>query len=424
MRLPLERFRPLGDPTRHLDALLTLVSRAKDEDVSPAAYQAWAEGAGRSREDARSEGTRPSSNASWPPSTPVYQALLAEAGVVDFGDQIFRTLALLRESPALLAKLRARYRYILVDEFQDTNHAQLEMVRLLAGQESPEHHGRRRRRPGHLPLARGGGGQPPRLPRAVSRGCREVVLTENHRSTQVILDAAARLISYNNPYRLEVVAGIDKRLRAQRPGGAAVRHVHYDTVSAEADGVAALIDERLLQGFRPRDVAILVRSNNDADAVPARPQRARASRTASAAAAVCTRARRSGSWSRSCARSRTPTTRSRSSTSPASELYRVPEIDLLRLNHYAARKSRPLLEVLRGLPTNEDLVGVGGAAREAAARLLADLDRAAADVPRMRTGEVLYSFLQASGPAGAAARARRRRRPRRGSRTSRASSTP
>src|SRR4029453_7375299 len=42
-RLPLQRFRPLGDPTRHLGALLGLVSRAKDEDVSPERYRAWAE---------------------------------------------------------------------------------------------------------------------------------------------------------------------------------------------------------------------------------------------------------------------------------------------------------------------------------------------------------------------------------------------
>ena len=53
--------------------------------------------------------------------------------------------------------------------------------------------------------------------------------------------------------------------------------------------------------------------------------------------------------------------------------------------------------MLRGLPGDEALAGVGGAARDAAARLLADLDRAAADVPRMRTGEVLYRHLQSSG---------------------------
>jgi DNA-binding MarR family transcriptional regulator len=101
--------------------------------------------------------------------------------------------------------------------------------------------------------------------REVYPGAREVVLVENHRSTQPILDAAARLISYNNPHRLEAIAGIDKRLRAQRPGGMPVRHAHYDTVSAEADGVAALVEQRLKAGFRPRDIAVLVRSNGDAD---------------------------------------------------------------------------------------------------------------------------------------------------------------
>ena len=53
--------------------------------------------------------------------------------------------------------------------------------------------------------------------------------------------------------------------------------------------------------------------------------------------------------------------------------------------------------MLRGLPANEELAGIGAATREAAARLVADLDAAAEDVPRLRTGEVLYRFLQSSG---------------------------
>jgi DNA helicase-2/ATP-dependent DNA helicase PcrA len=88
----------------------------------------------------------------------------------------------------------------------------------------------------------------------------------------------------------------------------------------------------------------------------------------------------------------------------ASEVYRVPEMELLRLNQYAQRKTRPLLEVLRGLPDNDDLSSVSGTTREAAARLLQDVERAAAEVPRRRTGEVLYGYLQWSGLLGRLAR--------------------
>src|SRR5437773_2210299 len=135
-RLPLRRFRPLGDPTRHLGALLGLVSRAKDEDIAPAAYKAWAEARLVTAQDdaARDVAERHVELAGF---YEAYQRLLGEAGAVDFGDQICRALALIRERPAVLAALRARYRYILVDELQDTNRAQLEMVRLLAAPDRP-----------------------------------------------------------------------------------------------------------------------------------------------------------------------------------------------------------------------------------------------------------------------------------------------
>jgi DNA helicase-2/ATP-dependent DNA helicase PcrA len=159
--------------------------------------------------------------------------------------------------------------------------------------------------------------------------------------------------------------------------------------------VAALVEQRLREGSRPRDVAILVRSNADADpflrALNMRglPHRFSGSRGLYAREEV----RLLVSFLRVLAN---PGDSVSVFYLAASELYRLPELDLLRLNHYASRKSRPLLDVLRGLPGSDELVGVGGAAR-AAQRLLADLDRAAADVPRLRTGEVLYKFLQASG---------------------------
>jgi DNA helicase-2/ATP-dependent DNA helicase PcrA len=395
-KLPLQRFRPLGDPTRHLLALLNLVSRAKDEDVSPEAYAAAAaaRAAAAADEAQRDEAARHVELAAF---YGAYQRLLAEAGAADFGDQIARALALLRARPALLETLRARHRFILVDEFQDTNHAQLELVRLLAGananitvvgDDDQAIYRWRGAAAGNLLAFRA------HYPHA-----RQVVLRDNHRSTQVILDAAARLISYNNPFRLEAAAGVDKRLRSPRTQGAPVRHLHFDTLSAEADGVAEEVARRLQAGHRPRDLAILVRSNNDADpflrALNVReiPHRFTGNR---------------GLYAREEVRVLVSFLRALSQPEDSvsvhhllgSELYRMPEGERTRLNRFAARHSRPLLEVLRALPGAEDLAGVGGEAREAAARLLRHLDEAAAHVPDRRTGEVLYLYLQSSGLLG------------------------
>jgi DNA helicase-2/ATP-dependent DNA helicase PcrA len=393
-RLPLERFRPLGDPARHLGALLTLVSRAKDEDVSPEAYGAWAvaAAAAAATDAERDEAARHLELAGF---YEAYQRLLAEAGAVDFGDQIAKTLDLLRRRPALLARLRGRWRFVLVDEFQDTNHAQLELLRLLAG-DGPRNVTVVGDDDQAIYRWRGAAAANLLAFRELFPDARQVVLNLNHRSPQPILDAASRLVAYNNPYRLEVVAGVDKRLRSPRREGAPPRHHHFDTVSAEADAVAAMIGELLRRGYRPRDVAILVRSNADADPferalnVAGVPHRGSGSRGLYAREEV----RLLVAFLRALAN---PDDSVSVFYLAASEAYRMPEADLLRLNHYARRKARPLLEVLRGLAENEELLGVSGRARAAARRLLAGLEEAVADVPRRRTGEVLYRFLQASG---------------------------
>jgi DNA helicase-2/ATP-dependent DNA helicase PcrA len=391
--LPLERFRPLGDPARHLAHLVGFVSRAKDEDVSPERYQAWADAqlAAAASEDEHDAAQRHLELARF---YAAYEKLLAESGVADFGDQIRRTLTLLRERASVLAALRARYRYVLVDEFQDTNQAQLELLRLLAGDAA------------NITVVgdddqaiyRWRGAASANLV-AFSKlypGARQVVLADNHRSRQEILDAATRLISYNNPYRLEIIAGVDKRLRASRGRGAPVRHLHFDTVSAEADAVAALVALKLANGHRPSQIALLVRSNDEADPF------------LRALNVKAIRHRFSGSrglYAREEVRQLVALLRVLAGPSDSVSLfylaagapYRLPATELLRMNEYARRNSRPLLEVLRGLPENEDLKSVGGESRAAAARLVADVEAAAADVPKLRTGEVLYRHLQRTG---------------------------
>src|SRR5207245_3644982 len=133
--LPLKRYRPAGDPLAHVRALLELFGRARDEDVSPEAYLAHAramrEAVGDSL-DADVQADEAAMHEELAATYDAYTRVKEEHGVVDFGDQIALTLKLLRDHPAAAMRLRARFRFILVDEFQDTNDAQFELLRLLA----------------------------------------------------------------------------------------------------------------------------------------------------------------------------------------------------------------------------------------------------------------------------------------------------
>ncbi|MFQ5847674.1 MAG: ATP-dependent helicase, partial [Candidatus Methylomirabilales bacterium] len=264
---PLSYYRPLGDPTRYIEAILTLISRAKDEDVSPAEYLAYAEDlAGRAR--ARPDDDRLQEEARRQQEIALtyqqYHTLMAREGAVDFGDQVALTLRLFREHPAILAEYRSRFRYILVDEFQDTNYTQWELLKVLAGPE------------GNVTVVadddqsiykfRGAAASNLLDFTEVYPQAEVAVVNQNYRSSQAILDAAYRLIRHNDPERLEVRGGVDKRLRALQEGGCPVEHRHYDTLGSEADGVAALIEAKGRSGaYRYRDMAILVRANRDAD---------------------------------------------------------------------------------------------------------------------------------------------------------------
>jgi DNA helicase-2/ATP-dependent DNA helicase PcrA len=270
--LPLERFRPLGNPTKHLQALRTVISRAKDEDVPPAEYLRHAE---RRVEQATAR-PDPSERAILHDDAAQqlevarcyarYQELLGEAGVIDFGDQVTLTLKLLREHPAVLARYQEQFRYILVDEFQDTNYAQYLLVKLLSG------HRRNLTVVGDddqsIYRFRGAAMSNILMFGRDYSDAKRVVLSENYRSTQPILDCAYRLIRHNDPERLEVHEGINKRLVATRrmPSAPPVRHLYYDTLSAETDGIARWIKDAHENGQRQyRDVAILVRGNDHAD---------------------------------------------------------------------------------------------------------------------------------------------------------------
>ena len=129
-------YQPLGNPAMHFPALLAAISRAKDELADPARYEALAR-AMRARAHTAEEHARAERALEAARVYAAYQRALAERGDADFGDLIFLAVRLLREQPDVLAELRARHTHLLVDEFQDINHAMGMLLSTLAGPSGP-----------------------------------------------------------------------------------------------------------------------------------------------------------------------------------------------------------------------------------------------------------------------------------------------
>src|SRR5216683_1593584 len=397
--LPLKHFRPLGDPTRHIQALITLFSRLKDEDVGPEEYLVHAEGlvAAAADEAARLEAEE---HVELARTFAQYQTLMARLGQIDFGDQIVEVLRLLRTRAHVRKRCQDRYRFVLVDEFQDTNYAQFEVVKLLAARHR------------NVTVV-GDDDQAIFRFRGASMSnildfdrtypdAKKVVLLENRRSPQAVLDAAYELIQHNNPDRLEVAQDIDKKLVSRGPDGARregmpPRHLAFDTVSSESDRIAEMIVEEHGAGRPYRDMAILVRANHDADVFL---------RALNLRGVPWTFSGNAGLYGRPEIRLLIAFLRSVAHPDDSvsvhylasSDIYQVPIIDLTRCATYADRRHRWLFDVLRSvetLPETRDEVGDEG--RAAIRRLVADLTRYMELAREMPTGELLYQFLIDSG---------------------------
>ncbi|HEY7513760.1 MAG TPA: UvrD-helicase domain-containing protein, partial [Vicinamibacteria bacterium] len=175
-----------------------------------------------------------------------YGGILAAAQAVDFDDLLLRTVSLLRENPTVREACRARFRYVLVDEYQDTNRTQYEIVRLLSGER------------GNLTVV-GDEDQSIYSWRGATidnildferdfPGARVLRLEDNYRSTQTILDVASGLVTHNRRRK-------GKTLRAVVAGGEAVR-LHQ---AGDEYQEAAWVVERIVSG--DETAAILYRMN-------------------------------------------------------------------------------------------------------------------------------------------------------------------
>ncbi len=258
--LGLKIFKPLGNPTKFLEGLLTHFSRLKDEDITPADYIKWAE-----KQEKSEDSTQYVELARAYKS---YEELKVKNSVMDFSDLISNTLLLFRTRKNILKKYQELFKFITVDEFQDTNYAQNELAILLAGDDH------------NITVVADDDQSIYRFRGAAVSNVLQfkknfpdaaiVTLNDNYRSTQNILDAAHTLIQHNNPNRLEVVEHINKRLKSHsKVGKKEIELIHETRAEDEADKIATTIVKLVEKKFEHKDIAILVRANNHAQAITA-----------------------------------------------------------------------------------------------------------------------------------------------------------
>ncbi|MBE5871000.1 MAG: ATP-dependent DNA helicase PcrA [Lachnospiraceae bacterium] len=222
--------------------ILGAISRAKDELIDPITYQTNALGDFQKQKIAMAYAE--------------YQAVLRGNNAMDFDDLIVKTVELFKACPDVLQSYQQRFRYVMVDEYQDTNTAQFELIRLLAG--------------GHRNLCVVGDDDQS-IYKFRGANIRNILdfesnypdatvikLEQNYRSTSNVLDAANAVISNN-------VGRKAKALWTKAEAGSRLHYRPFDTAYEEAEYIAYDIAGKYRKGeYNYKDCAVLYRTNAQA----------------------------------------------------------------------------------------------------------------------------------------------------------------
>lgn len=263
-KFELDYYRPIGNPTKNIHELIKHFSKCKDEMISPDDYLEYAENIQLNKDSAQIEEKSRLTEISR--AYHAYNQLLLKNSCLDFGDLIYYANILLSKRPNILKEIHERFKYILVDEFQDVNWSQYELIKKLTGEST------------QLTVV-GDDDQSIYAFRGASvsnilkfkvdyPNATEIILTENYRSGQQILDKAYELIQNNNPDRLEIKLNINKKLNSNSREKGNVIHSHLNNLEEEANFVGEEIIK--VKEANPDtlwdDFAILIRANSHADA--------------------------------------------------------------------------------------------------------------------------------------------------------------
>lgn len=229
----------ISDKAFPIKSILGEISRAKDELVTVAEFKSTAGEDYRLKQIAR--------------CYELYQLKLKDADAMDFDDLIVNTVKLFQQAPDVLEYYQNRFRYLMVDEYQDTNHAQYELVRLLAdktknicvvGDDDQS-----------IYKFRGATIENIMSFEKTYSNAKVIRLEQNYRSTQNILDAANAVISNNKERK-------GKNLWTDSESGELITVHTAENELDEADKIADEILKQVAQGRKYSDFAILYRMNS------------------------------------------------------------------------------------------------------------------------------------------------------------------
>lgn len=256
VRLKLEHFKELRDPTDILRDLLAAISRAKDEVVDHKRYRLLAQSTYdlANTDDERIHGERCIEIAN---VYDVYEALKRERGTLDFGDLVSCSVALLDTDAVVRNELQKRYGHVLVDEYQDVNHASVRLLKAL----KPDGRGLWVVGDAKQSIYRFRGASSVNMARFRSHDfpSGEIAsLTYNYRSYQEICDAYTA-------FALADMRAVEGGFEAQAHRGSQSLppiFVNVGTKDDELDEIAARIEICRKDGIAYRDQAVLCKSND------------------------------------------------------------------------------------------------------------------------------------------------------------------
>lgn len=181
-----------------------------------------------------------------------YEKELKANNAMDFDDLLLKTVGLFEKNPEVLGKWQERFKYIMVDEYQDTNNVQFELVRMLAGKY------------GNLCVVgdddqsiykfRGANIENILSFEKVFPKAKVIKLEQNYRSTKSILNAANEVIKNNMGRKV-------KRLWTENDEGDLPVYNEYDTAAGEAENIIRQAELARIRGTKLKDQAVLYRTN-------------------------------------------------------------------------------------------------------------------------------------------------------------------